>query len=163
MGEHSKSSLQELKNYSELDSIMKSLVIVAVIISAAVFANASGPPAPPPPPPPPPPPAHYPRPPAYGYRPSYGPFGPPKLGVGLGDLLPLLLLGGKNAGGGKDLLPLLLLGGGLGGKGGKKGGLNSLLPLLLLSQNCKDPVGCVKPNTGTTLCGKPPVPNPQNV
>merc|ERR1712002_59674 len=149
---------QELTNYSELDLIMKSLLIVAVIISAAVFANASGPPAPPPPPPPPPPPAHYPRPPAYGYRPSYGPFGPPKHGGGLGDLLPLLLLGGKNGGAGKDFLPLLLLGGGLGGKGGKKGGLNSLLPLLLLN-NCKDKPNCVKPNTGTTLCGKKSVSN----
>merc|ERR1719431_971338 len=111
--EHNKSSLQELANYSELDLIMKSLLIVVVIISAAMFANASGPP--------PPPPAHYPRPHAYGYRPSYGPYGPPKHGGGLGDLLPLLLLGGKNGGAGKDLLPLLLLSGGLGGKGGKKG------------------------------------------
>merc|ERR1712119_275227 len=150
MGEHSKSSLQELANSFELDLIMKSLLIVAVIISAAVFANASGPP------PPPPPPAHYPRPPAYGYRPSYGPYGPPKHGGGLGDLLPLLLLGGKNGGAGKDLLPLLLLSGGLGGKGGKKGGLggNPLLRLLLLGKNCKDAPGCVKPNTGTKLCGK---------
>merc|ERR1711970_1187412 len=153
MGEHNKYSLQELTKYSELDLIMKSLLIVAVIISAAMFVNASGPP---PPPPPPPPPAHYPRPPAYGYRPSYGPYGPPKHGGGLGALLPLLLLGGKNGGAGKDLLPLLLLSGGLGGKGGKKGGLggNPLLPLLLLGKNCKDAPGCVKPNTGTKLCGK---------
>merc|ERR1712183_290414 len=162
MGEHNKSSLQELANNFELDLIMKSLLIVAVIISAAVFANASGPP---PPPPPPPPPAHYPRPPAYGYRPSYGPYGPPKHGGGLGELLPLLLLGGKNGGAGKDLLPLLLLSGGLGGKGGKKGvfGGNSLLPLLLLGKNCKDAPGCVKPNTGTKLCGKASSPSNQNV
>jgi len=74
----------------------------------------------------------------------------------LNDLLPLLLLG-KNGGTGTDsLLPLLLLSGGLGGKGGKKGGFggNSLLPLLLLGKNCKDAPDCVKPNTGTTLCGK---------
>merc|ERR1712105_283468 len=141
------------KNDSNPELIMKSLIAVAVIISAVVLANASGP-APPPPPPPPPPPAHYrPRPPPYGYRPSYIPS---KHGGGLNDLLPLLLLG-KNDGTGTDsLLPLLLLSGGLGGKGGKKGGFggNSLLPLLLLGKNCKDAPDCVKPNTGTTLCGK---------
>merc|ERR1712083_998649 len=105
------SSLLFKKN-SNPDLIMKSLIVMGVIISAVVLANASGP-APPPPPPPPPPPAHYrPRPPPYGYRPSYIPS--------------------KH--------------GGFGG--------NSLLPLLLLGKNCKDAPDCVKPNTGTTLCGK---------
>ena len=51
-----------------------------------------------------------------------------------------------------DLLPLMLLGGGL-GKGGK-GGLNSLLPFLLLGDKCKNPAGCIEPNKiSGQLCG----------
>merc|ERR1711910_316613 len=103
--------------------IMKSLILIALSLGAAVVVNAQAPQSPPHPPPPPPP-AHYPRPPVHGYRPSYG----PSHGGGLGGLLPLLLLG-KDGGHGKDNLLPLLLGGGLGGKGGK-GGLGGN-PLLL--------------------------------
>merc|ERR1712179_33739 len=116
--------------------IMKSLILIALSLGAAVVVNAQAPQSPPHPPPPPPP-AHYPRPPVHGYRPSYG----PSHGGGLGGL------GG--------LLPFLLLGGGLGGKGGK-GGLGGnplLLPLLLGKGKCDKPPGCVKPNTHNTLCG----------
>merc|ERR1712243_403968 len=140
--------------------IMRSLILVALTFGAAVVVNAQGSPPPPPPPPPSPPRAtvplaHYPRPPVHGYRPSYGPSHGGGLG-GLGSLLPFLLLG-KHGGHGKDnLLPLLLLGGGLGGKGGKGGlGGNPLLLSLLLGKgDCDKPHGCVKPNTGNTLCGK---------
>merc|ERR1712055_449307 len=112
--------------------IMKSLISAALILGAAVVANATGT-APPPPPPPPPAPAP-PAPPLH-YRPRYG---PPSHGGGLEGILPLLLLG-KNGGHGSginSLLPLLLLGGGLGGKGGKGGlGGNPLLLPLLLGKN----------------------------
>ena len=162
--------------------IMNCLIFVAVIF-AAVVANASGQgqgSPPPPPPPPPPAPAHFPahgpyrhrpRYPGYGYRPHYGP--PKHVGGGAGGLasiLPFLLLGKGGSSGNnyylcfntyvdfemlllsgiKDLLPLMLLGGGKGGKGG----LNSLLPFLLLGdKSCKNPAGCVEPNVGTWLCG----------
>merc|ERR1711909_166193 len=130
--------------------IMKSLILIALSLGAAVVVNAQAPQSPPHPPPP----APYPRPPVHGYRPSYGPSHGGGLG-GLGGLLPFLLLG-KDGGHGKDnLLPLLLLGGGLGGKGGK-GGLGGnplLLPLLLGKGKCDKPPGCVKPNTHNTLCG----------
>merc|ERR1711910_302669 len=109
--------------------IMKSLILIALSLGAAVVVNAQAPQSPPHPPPPPPP-AHYPRPPVHGYRPSYG----PSHGGGLGGLLPFLLLG-KDGGHGKDnLLPLLL-------------------PLLLGKGKCDKPPGCVKPNTHNTLCG----------
>merc|ERR1712243_70194 len=136
--------------------IMKSLISAALIIGAAVVANATGTAPPPPPPPPPAAPIRY-RPPVH-YRPRYGP--PPSHSGGLESILPLLLLGKKGHGHGSGinhLLPLLLLGGGLGGKGGKGGlgglGGNPLLLSLLLGKNCKDPVDCVKPNTHNTLCG----------
>merc|ERR1711910_300812 len=110
--------------------IMKSLILIALSLGAAVVVNAQAPQSPPHPPPPPPP-AHYPRPPVHGYRPSYG----PSHGGGLGGLLPFLLLG-KDGGHGKDnLLPPLLL------------------PLLLGKGKCDKPPGCVKPNTHNTLCG----------
>merc|ERR1712179_728430 len=113
--------------------IMKSLILIALSLGAAVVVNAQAPQSPPHPPPPPPP-AHYPRPPVHGYRPSYGPSHGGGLG-GLGGLLPFLLLG-KDGGHGKDnLLPLLLL------------------PLLLGKGKCGKPPGCVKPNTHNTLCG----------
>merc|ERR1711970_951438 len=111
-----------------INLIMKSLILIALSLGAAVVVNAQSQVSPPHPPPPPPPPAHYPRPPVHGYRQSYGPSHGGGLG-GLGGLIPFLLLG-KDGGHGKDnLLPLLLLGGGLGGKGGK-GGLGGN-PLLL--------------------------------
>merc|ERR1712215_286758 len=113
--------------------IMKSLILIALSLGAAVVVNAQSQVSPPHPPPPPPPPAHYPRPPVHGYRPSYGPSHGGGLG-GLGGLLPFLLLG-KDGGHGKDnLLPLLL-------------------PLLLGKGKCAKPPGCVKPNTHNTLCG----------
>merc|ERR1711936_149283 len=105
--------------------IMKSLILIALSLGAAVVVNAQAPQSPPHPPPPPPP-AHYPRPPVHGYRPSYG----PSHGGGLGGLLPFLLLG-KDGGHGKD----------------------NLLPLLLGKGKCDKPPGCVKPNTHNTLCG----------
>merc|ERR1712179_459339 len=62
----------------------------------------------------------------------------------------------SHGGGLEGILPLLLLGknGGKGGKG-RLGGNPLLLPLLL-GKNCKDPHDCVKPNTHNTLCGDKP-------